>query len=126
MSESVLGTVYADGDYIVRQGDTGNCMYVVQVGQLEVLTEGTDGPISIGVLDVGDFFGEMALFEGETRSASVRARGEARVRTITKDNFRRYTQKDPELALTLVKAMSQRIKRLTQEVIRLKDKAAEA
>ncbi len=125
MSESVLGKAYAVGQYVVRQGDTGECMYVVQMGQLEVLKEGRDGEVRIGLLDVGDYFGEMSMFGGETRSASVRALENSRVRTITKDSFMRCAKEEPALALSLVKTMSQRIRLLTEEVVRLKAKAGE-
>ncbi len=125
MSEGVLGKAYSVGQYVVRQGDTGDCMYVVQMGQLEVLKEGPEGAVRIGILDVGDFFGEMSLFAGEKRSASVRALDNARVGTITKDSFMRCAKDDPSLALALVKMMSHRIRLLAEEVVRLKAKAGE-
>ena len=123
MSEGVLGKAYAVGQYVVRQGDTGDCMYVVQMGQLEVLKEDYGGAVRIGILDVGDFFGEMSLFAGEKRSASVRSLDNARVRAITKDSFMRCAMEDSNLALALVKMMSQRIRLLAEEVVRLKAKA---
>ena len=74
MSEGVLGKLYADGELIVRQGEVGNCMYVVQSGKLEVLREEHDGIVRIGIMEVGEFFGEMSIFEHEVRSASVTTR----------------------------------------------------
>lgn len=125
MSEGVLGKVYSVGQYVVRQGDTGDCMYVVQMGQLEVLKEGPDGAVRIGILDAGDIFGEMSLFAGETRSASVRALDNAQVRTIDKDSFMRYAKEDSSLALALVNMMSHRIRLLAEEVAHLKAKTGE-
>ena len=124
MSEGALGKVYANGERIVRQGDEGNCMYVVQAGQLEVLKESHDGYVRVGVLNTGDVFGEMSVFEREVRSASVRAVGEARVLTVDKKTFLRRIQEDPPLAFNLVKMMSHRIRVLTEEVASLKTKVS--
>lgn len=120
MSEGALGKVYANGEHIVRQGDVGNCMYVVQAGHLEVLKEHHDGHVRVAVLNVGDVFGEMSVFEREVRSASVRALGEARVLTVDKKTFLRRIQEDPPLAFNLVKMMSRRIRVLTEEVASMK------
>ena len=79
-----LGNTYKDGEYIVRQGEPGNCMYEIQGGKVVVFrSEGAD-EILLAELPKGEFFGEMAIFEHGVRSASVRAKGEARVLTIDK------------------------------------------
>lgn len=114
MQNRDLGRRFADGEVVVRQGDTGDCMFTVQEGELEVVTrhEG-GGEVRIGVMRKGDVFGEMAIFENEVRSATVRALGEARVLTIDKKTFLRRVQEDPSLAFNLVRMLSQRIRRLT-------------
>ena len=84
MRRAALGKSWADGEAIVRQGEVGNSMYVVQAGEVEVLRETEDGEVRLAVLEAGDFFGEMSIFEREVRSATVRARGEARVLTVDK------------------------------------------
>lgn len=122
MSEGALGKVYASGEHVVRQGEVGNCMYVVQAGRLEVLKEDHEGYVRVGVLEVGDVFGEMSVFEREVRSASVRASGEARVLTVDKKTFLRRIQEDPPLAFNLVKMMSHRIRVLTEELASMKAK----
>jgi CRP-like cAMP-binding protein len=116
--------LYADGELIVRQGDVGNCMYVVQSGKLEVLREEHDGSVHIGVMEAGEFFGEMSIFEHEVRSASVRALGEARVMSIDKRTFLRRMEEDPPLAFNLLTTMAHRVRRLTGEVASLKLKIA--
>ncbi len=116
MDNSALGRVYADGEVIVRQGETGDCMYTVQEGELEVLTARDGREVRIGTMKKGDIFGEMALFEKVVRSATVRALGQARVLTIDKKTFLRRIQEDPTLAFNLVRMMSQRIRNLTVNV----------
>jgi len=120
METGALGKVYRDGEIIVRQGDAGDCMYVIQAGQVEVLQEKNDKEVRLAVLGEGDFFGEMALFEHEVRSATVRALGEVRVLTIDKRTFLRRIHEDPSLAFRIVQKMSGRIRELNTEVVRLK------
>lgn len=124
MTEGVLGKAYANGELVVRQGEEGNCMYVVQAGKLEVLREEHDGAVRLAVMGEGDIFGEMSIFERELRSATVRALGDARVLSIDKRTFLRRIQEDPPLAFNLVKIMSHRIRMLTEEVASLKAKTA--
>ncbi len=114
MSATALGKLYADGEVIVRQGDTGDCMFTIQEGRLEVLADQPGGgQKQIGIMEQGAIFGEMAIFEKEVRSATVRALGPARVLTIDKRTFLSRVQEDPSLAFNLVRMMSQRIRKLT-------------
>jgi CRP-like cAMP-binding protein/flavin-dependent dehydrogenase len=116
LSEEGLGKVYRDGDVIVRQGESGDCMFVVQAGQVEVLHEHDGKPVRLAVRGEGDFFGEMSLVEREVRSATVRALGEARVLTIDKQTFLRRVHEDPSLAYRILQKMSQLVRGLSDEV----------
>ena len=117
-----LGTRYRDGDVIIRQGDAGDSMYVIQAGQVEVLQQSSDGKEQhLAYLQAGDFFGEMSIFEKEVRSATVRAAGEARVLRVDKKTLLRRIQEDPLLAVNLLKTMSRRIRELDAELAIQKD-----
>lgn len=116
MSSAGLGKTYSDGEVVVRQGESGDCMYAIQKGQLEVTRRSKDGEVRVAVLEEGEIFGEMAIFEREVRSATVRALGEARVLTVDKKTFLRRVQEDPSLAFNLVQMMSRRIRRLSGEI----------
>jgi CRP-like cAMP-binding protein len=120
MKEGALGKLYAAGDVIVRQGDEGDCMFVIQAGEVEVLQEGEAGEVQLAVLGAGDFLGEMAIFERVVRSATVRALGEARLLTIDKKTFLRRIAEDASLAFRIVQKLSGRIRDLNAEVTRLK------
>lgn len=126
MDTGALGKIYQDGEDIVKQGDNGDCMYVIQSGQVEVLKE-TDGKtVRLALRREGDFFGEMALFEHKVRMATVRALGTARILTIDKKNFLRRIHEDPSLAYHLIKNMSARIRQLSEEVTRYEKLPSEA
>jgi CRP-like cAMP-binding protein len=114
-----LGKVYRDGEEIVRQGETGDCMYVIQKGQAEAVQKKERREVRLAVLGEGDVFGEMALFERMPRSATVRALGDVRVLTIDKKTFLRRVHEDPSLAFRILQKMSYRIRELDTELVRL-------
>ena len=72
-------------------------------------------------LHPGDFFGEMALFDRDVRSASVRALGSARILTVDKHNLLPRIHQDPSMAFRMLEIMSNRIRELLLEVNRLTD-----
>ncbi|MBI2316165.1 MAG: cyclic nucleotide-binding domain-containing protein [Betaproteobacteria bacterium] len=125
MNAGGLGKTYADGQGIIKQGETGDCMFAIQSGRVEVVKVDKDGEVRVAVLEEGDIFGEMAIFEREVRSASVRALGEARVLTVDKKTFLRRVQEDPSIAFNLVRMLSRRIRRLSTEVAGLKAEKGE-
>jgi len=120
IEKGALGKVYQDGEYITRQGDVGDVMFVIQDGQVEVLKEEEGRETLLRVADVGEFLGEMAIFDRVVRSASLRARGEVKVMTIDKKNFLKRIHEDPSLAFRVVQTMSLRVRELGDEVARLK------
>jgi CRP-like cAMP-binding protein len=119
MGQGALGTVYENGDVIVRQGELGDCMYVVQSGEVEVVQATNGGEHRLAILGTGDFFGEMAVFEKEVRSATVRAHGEARALKVDKRTLLRRIKEDPLLAVNLLQTMSQRIRDLNAHLAAL-------
>jgi hypothetical protein len=106
-----LGRLYRDGEVIIRQGDTGDCMYMIQSGQVEVVLSGDDGEeIPLARLGEPDIFGEMALCDREVRSATVRAVGEVRVLTVDREMFLRRVHQDPSLALRVLQRLAARVR----------------
>lgn len=120
MNIGALGKIYQDGEVIVRQGEVGDCMFVVQDGFVEVLIESGNQEIHLNVLGKDEFFGEMAIFEHEIRSATVRAKGPARILTVDHKNFLHRIHEDPSLAYRLIEVMSGRVNNLNEEVTKLK------
>ena len=118
MKSSELGKVFSDGQVIIRQGDAGDYMYEILEGKVEVLQERQGEEVRLAILDKGEFFGEMAIFEREKRSATVRAHGQVRVLTVDKKILLRRISEDPSLALRILEKMSHRIRAMDNELVR--------
>lgn len=113
-----LGKKFEAGEVICRRGDAGNCMYVIQKGEVEAIAERDGQEFLLRKMGPNEFFGEMALFEKETRTATIRATLPTHVLTIDKKNFLRGIHEDPSLAFRIVETMSHRIRDLTDRLAR--------
>ena len=116
-----LGKKFKEGEVIFRQGDSGDCMYVIQTGEVEALAESDGHEIKLRTMGPNDFFGEMALFEKEVRTATIRATKPTHVLTIDKKNFLGGIHEDPSLAFRIVQTMSHRIRDLTDRLAKFEE-----
>jgi CRP/FNR family cyclic AMP-dependent transcriptional regulator len=115
-----FGRIYDGGDYVFRQGEEGDKMYVIQEGSVEVVLEKDGAELQLAVLGPGEFFGEMAIFEKEVRMAGARAVGKARILTVDRKNFLMRIHEDPSLAFQIIHSMSRKIRDLGEELLELK------
>jgi CRP-like cAMP-binding protein len=120
MRSGALGKLYEDGEILVRQGDIGDAMFVIQKGEADVLIERHGIETHLRIVGEGEIIGEMAVFQREVRSATVKARGEMRALTIDKRNFMRQIAEDPSIAFRIVQMMSRRIRELSDQVAALR------
>ncbi len=121
MTERMLGRQYRDGEVIVRQGELGDCMYLIQEGEVEVIQRSGDKEFCLAVLEAGDFFGEMALLEQEVRPATVRALGNVFVLSVEKRTFLHRMHEDASFAFRIIKKMAGRIRQLEAALVRTAD-----
>jgi rhodanese-related sulfurtransferase len=92
---------------IFRQGDPGDCFYIITSGKVRVFRKDKDGmETQLSVLHAGESFGEMALLTGEARSANVETLEETRLMVLSKEQFERILKDYPKLSLNFVKQMS--------------------
>jgi serine phosphatase RsbU (regulator of sigma subunit) len=101
----------APGEYLFREAEPGNYLYVILAGQIEVIkSAGLPGERLLNVLQPGDFLGEMSLFfQGGLRSASARARTALRLLEMGREHFDDLLARYPTLSYELVRVLSQRI-----------------
>jgi len=110
MANNKLGQKFSQGETIVKQGDIGNCLFVIQEGKVEVIKETTTGDVKVAELGETEFFGEMGLFEKDVRSCTVKALEETRVITVDKRNLYKSIHQDSSLAYRLLEKMSNRLR----------------
>jgi len=119
VSEAALGRFYADGEIVARQGDVGDCMFMVQDGEVEIVLEEHGTEVVLRTAGRNELLGEMAIFDRAPRSATIRAKGRARILTLDKRNFLRRINEDPSLAFRMIETMSRRVRELSHEVVEL-------
>ena len=105
----LFGTTYHRGDNVFRQGEPGTTMYIIQSGAVEVSQQENGEETVIAILEKGDFFGEMALFEDRLRSATITALGRTRLIPLNKKILMDRLKRDPDVSLHLLKKLIQRI-----------------
>ena len=108
LAASSTNHVYAPGETIIRAGDDGDSMFVVSRGGVDVRVDANGTPRTISRLGEGAFFGEMALFTGEPRTANVVAAEETEVLEIGHDAMRSLFQTNPDLVEALGRAINER------------------
>jgi small-conductance mechanosensitive channel len=108
LAQNVRGHVYAPGEMIIRAGDNGSSMFVVHRGSVDVRVDANGQQRTIKRLSEGDFFGEMALFTGEPRTANVVAAEETEVFEIGKDAMKSLFETNPDLVEALSHTINER------------------
>jgi NADH dehydrogenase len=86
---------FEPGDMVFRQGDVGDSVYVIELGECEVLREKDGSEEILATLGRGDYFGEMALLSDQTRNATIRARSAVNVLIIPKHDFNKLRESVP-------------------------------
>lgn len=101
----------ADREILFHEGDPGDHFYIVMNGILEVLMAvGQTEEMLLNILREGEYLGEMSLImPGGHRTASVRSRGEATLLSMSRAQFLELTSKHPELSISMVRVLSQRL-----------------
>lgn len=122
---TLLGRPFPDGSIIARQGDPGDCMFVIQDGRVELELDNGAGPVPLALLGPGDFFGEGCVFEQVPRLVTARAVGEARVLTVDRPTLLRRLHEDPCLAMHMLETMSRRLGALNQELAEWRSRSLE-
>jgi small-conductance mechanosensitive channel/CRP-like cAMP-binding protein len=101
LAQAAVRHVFAPGEMVIRAGDPGSSMFVVHNGRVRVQVNENGRPRTVATLNEGDFFGEMALFTGEPRTANVVALEETEVLEIGHAAMKRVFDTNPDLVESL-------------------------
>jgi len=115
----LLETLDCEADKVLfRTGDAGDAMYVIERGKVRICVQATDGnELTLAELGRGDFFGEMALFDGQRRSADAVVAEESRLAVLSREHFLFFMRSNPDVALEMLTALANRLRR-TDELLR--------
>jgi CRP/FNR family transcriptional regulator, cyclic AMP receptor protein len=103
---------------LFRAGDAGDSMYLIERGKVRICVHTKDGrEVTLAELGRGDFFGEMALLDGERRSADAIVAEDAKLALLSREHFLTFMRNTPEVALEMLTALANRL-RHTDELLR--------
>ncbi len=111
LSRIMVPRTFKTGDVIIKEGDQGAGVFVVTSGKVEVVRGASGGKLQVlNTLGPGDFFGEMALFEGFPRSATVRCLEDTELLAMTRWDFRAELSSHSEIAMAVLEAVVRRLR----------------
>lgn len=108
LAQAATSHVFAPGETVIRAGDPGSSMFVVHNGRVSVQVSENGRPRTVATLSEGAFFGEMALFTGEPRTANVIALEETEVLEIGHGAMKRVFDTNPDLVESLSHIIAER------------------
>jgi small-conductance mechanosensitive channel/CRP-like cAMP-binding protein len=117
LAQGTVRALYGPGEVIIREGESGNELYVIERGTAEVLVTREGGVrAQVALLSAGQFFGEAALLREEQRSATVIAVSECQVLVISAGAFRAAAELDASIAERLTSKLASRLTELNKAV----------
>ena len=108
--------IYNSGDFVFKAGDQPDGMYIVRKGQLQVFLEQDGKQVVLATIPEGGVVGEMALFDKQKRSASVKAGQPSEVTQITTSDFDALIKQIPKWFVALMGALSQRLRQTNERL----------
>src|SRR5260370_21933342 len=106
------------GTPLFRAGDQGDAMYLIERGKVRISVQATDGQeLTLTELGRGDFFGEMALLDGQRRSANAVVAEDARLALLSREHCLSFIRSSPDVALEMLTALANRLRR-TDDLLR--------
>jgi len=118
ISKMVIEKTYYKNEIILREEeDTNQSLFILAKGEVKVFLSTDKGREAIlATLKEGDFFGEMSLLDGEPRSATVRTVEDSKLLIIRREDFLATIKREPDLALSLLSEMSQRLRKSNRQI----------
>ena len=107
---------FINGEYIFREGESAAFAYVIKSGTVEITKHSTEGEQVLAELSAPTIFGEMALIDGNPRSAGARAKVNTVVTEVTAEAFENYLSQNPEAAVRIMKNISENL-RISNQIV---------
>ena len=102
---------YEQGIEIFKEGETGDCMYIIQQGNIKI----HKGNTTLAILKEKEVFGELSLLDADTRSASATADTDCILYKIDQEPFYELMDERPEVAKGFIKILCQRLRTMNEK-----------
>tara|TARA_X000000368_G_scaffold398747_1_gene369086 strand:- start:189 stop:872 length:684 start_codon:yes stop_codon:yes gene_type:complete len=120
IAEKMVARHYDNGNYIFLEDSDGEQCFFVLEGSVKVTRLSKDGrEVILAMLNEGDFFGEMSLLDGESRSANVIALEKTEVLTLDRRDFLDVVNDYPQIAVQLLKELAGRLRKSDRQIASL-------
>jgi CRP/FNR family transcriptional regulator, cyclic AMP receptor protein len=117
MAEVAVPRSYEGGEVVFREGDSGDTCYVIRSGSVKVTRNHAGGrTITLAELRPGDIFGELAMFSGETRSATVEAVEPTTAVALLAADVRRLLLGHPDIAVKMLAGLADRLRAANERI----------
>jgi CRP/FNR family transcriptional regulator len=119
ISRVAIPRSFPAGVRVFHEGDQSDACYLVRSGDLRVTREHPDGrAIALATLGPGDIFGELAMLDGEARSASVETLTDSELLALPATDFRRLLAEHSQISVKLIAALTRRLRETNERVAR--------
>ena len=120
IADKMVAKHFENGNYIFLEDSEGEQCFFVLEGSVKVTRLSKDGrEVILAMLNEGDFFGEMSLLDGESRSANVIALEKTKVLTLDRNDFISVVNDYPQIAVQLLKELARRLRKSDRQIASL-------
>jgi len=117
ISEMLHKRFYKKGENVFLEQESGNILYIVFQGLIRIYKLSRQGSEkTLALLEKGDYFGEMALLDDNSRSASAQALEDSVLLTLDNNNFHQLISNNPEMATNIITTLSYRLREANQQI----------
>jgi RsiW-degrading membrane proteinase PrsW (M82 family)/CRP-like cAMP-binding protein len=116
LSRAIVPRTYSHGDLLFKEGDEGDALYLIQQGGIDLLTAVGAEERLLRTMQVGDMVGELALLDGQPRSAKARANGSLTVLMLRREQFMMFLTSRPQVILAVLQYLTRRVRHVTEIV----------
>jgi CRP-like cAMP-binding protein len=111
-----FGKAYKDGQVIFKEGEAGECMFIIHEGEVRITKKVQDKETTLAIFGPGEFFGEMAIIDNEPRSASATSAGDSKIIILNREVFENQIKSNPKIIMSILKKMSKRLRNADRQI----------
>lgn len=117
ISKVAMRQMYRKDNMLLIEEEIGSTMFIILDGRVKISRISDDGrEVILSILSEGDFFGEMSILDGQTRSANVVTLEDSEILVIRREDFLQMLHDYPQIAINLLKELAHRLRRSDAQI----------